>query len=439
MLTDIGILCLLLLMNGFFAMAELALVSARRGRLRQIAEETRSAGARRALELADNPSAFLSIVQIGVTLNSILTGAFSGEAFAEPLGTLLNAYEPLAPHGESLAFGVTVVGVSYFSLIIGELVPKRIGMSYAESIAVNVAGFMVFLSRLAAPIVWILRFSTDVALRLLRLDSPAATPVTEEEVKEMIAEGAQSGVFEPAEKDMIEGVMRLADRSVRTIMTPRIDVVWLSLEDGREENIRIIRDSGYSRFPVAKGDMEAVLGIVCAKDLLNAAMRGEQLDLQMAMRPALVVPDTTPVLRLLDQMKKAGQDIAIVVDEYGSVEGLVTLADVMEAVIGVLPDEGQDKGDEPVRRADGSWLVDGMTPIDEVETLLGVKAMQDGGEYHTLAGFVIDRLGHLPVAGDVLEWEGLRFEIVDMDARRVDKILIHSLPSRDEADDIEID
>jgi len=431
-LTDIGIIFLLLLMNGFFAMAELAVVSVRRGRLRQLAEEEHSAGARRALALAEDPSAFLSIVQIGVTLNSILTGAYSGATLAEPLGVLLNGIEGVAPYGETLAFGLTVVGVSYFSLIIGELVPKRIGLSYAETIAVRVSGFMNILARLAAPLVWVLRLSTDLMLKLLGLDNPTASAVTEEEIRDMIAEGTQTGVFKQAEKEMIEGVMRLADRSVRTIMTPRIDMVWLGIEDSIEENIRIMRESGYSRFPVGRGDLDEVLGIVYAKDLLNAAMRGEKLDIQATMRPALIVPDTTSVLRLLDQFRQASQHIAIMVDEYGSVEGLVSVTDVLEAIIGILPDIGQDKDDAPVHRADGSWLIDGMTPIDEVGTLLSVKNMRDGGEYHTLAGFIIDGLGRLPVSGDVLEWNGLRFEIVDMDGRRVDKVIIHPAAPEDE-------
>ncbi len=422
-------------MNGFFAMAELAIVSARRSRLRQIAEEEKSPGARRALKLGEDTTSFLSVVQIGVTLNSVLAGAFSGATLAEPLGERLNQIEGVAPHGETLAMGLTVVGVTYLSLVVGELVPKRIGLAYAEIIAVRVSWVMEFLARIVAPVVWVLRLSTDLFLKILRLHDSSPAAVTEEEVKDMISEGAKRGVFKLAEKDMIEGVMRLADRSVRTIMTPRIDMVWLGIEDDPEENARIIRESGHSRFPVAKGDMDEVLGIVCAKDMLNVALQGERKSLRSFMRPALIVPDTTSVLRLLDQFRHERQPMAVVVDEYGSVEGLVSVTDILEAIIGGLPDAGEESHSGPVRRADGSWLIDGMIPVDEAETLLGVKNMRNGGDYHTLAGFVIDKLGRIPRAGDHFLWEELRFEVVDMDGRRVDKILV--IPPK--SDDQEID
>lgn len=436
MLTDLGIVALLLLMNGFFAMAELAIVSARRPRLRQMAEEGKGEGAKKALELAEDPSSFLSVVQIGVTLNSILTGAFSGATLAEPFGAYLNTIPQLAPHGEAIALAVTVASVTYLSLIIGELVPKRIGLSYAEPIAVRLAGFMQGFAILVSPIVWILRFSTDLLLKLLRLDKQETTAVTEDEVKSMIAEGTESGVFMPAEKKMLEGVMRLTDRSVRTIMTPRIDVAWLGIEDKIEDSLKIIRESGNSRFPVARGDMEEVLGVVYAKDLLNAHLHGKALNLSSVMRQPLVVPDTTPVMRLLDQFKQSRQHLAIVIDEYGSVEGLVTLTDILEAIIGDVPEVGQSDDGKPVRRTDGSWLIDGMMPIDEVETLIHVKGMRDGEGYHTIAGFVIGKLGRIPKAGDFFHFADARFEVMDMDGRRVDKVLVNP-PANDDEDEID--
>jgi len=423
-LANIGIIVLLLLLNGFFAMAELAIVSARRARLRQLAESRRK-GARLALQLAEDPTSFLSIVQIGVTLNSILAGAFSGTTLADPLGTYLNTVSWIAPHGASVAMGTTVLGVTYLSLVIGELVPKRIGLSYAEIIAVRVARFMSFLAFVAAPVVWLLRVSTDLSLKLLRLDNPNATQVTEDEVKELIAEGTQTGVFKPVEKKMLEGVMRLADRTVRSIMTPRIDMMWLDENDPPEEQARRIHGSSYSRFPVARGDLEEVLGIVHAKDLLNSIFEGRPLEIPAVMRVPLRVPDTTPVLRLLDQFKQSGQHLAIVIDEYGSVEGLVTMTDILEAIIGDLPELGQEADYKPVRREDGSWLIDGMMPVDEVETLVGLKNMRDEEEFQTIAGFVIDKLGRIPAAGDHFHWNEARFEVVDMDGRRVDKVMIH--------------
>lgn len=425
MFTDLCIIFLLLMMNGFFAMAELAIVSARRARLRQIAEDTKSNGARLALEMAEDPGAFLSIVQIGVTLNSILTGAFSGATLAETLGTYLNEVVWIAPYGEAVAFLLTVTCVSYLSLVLGELVPKKLGLSYAEPIAVRVAGFMYFLSKLAAPIVWLLRVSTDLLIKLMRLDNPQTVSVTEDEVKDLIAEGTEKGIFKPAEKEMIEGVMRLADWTVRTIMTPRIDMVWLGVEDRTEQHMRELCESGYSRLPVARGDMEEVLGIVHSKDIMNAVLSGSPLDIQATMRPPLLVPDTTSVLRLLDMFRQSSQHLAIVIDEYGSVEGLVSATDILEAIIGALPDDEQDSDEKPVQREDGSWLIDGMTPIDEVETIIGMKNLRDSGDYHTIAGFMIDKLGHIPSAGDHFTWGEARFEVVDMDGRRVDKVLIN--------------
>lgn len=421
---EIGVVLLLILSNGFFAMAELAIVSVRRQRLKQMAEEG-SKGARYALRFAEDPSSFLSIVQVGMTLNSVLTGAFSGATLAARLAVYFDTIPAFAPYGHQIAFGVTVGAVTYFSLMVGELIPKRIGIAYAEPIAIRVSYAMRFCAWLAAPLVWFLKWSTDRVLRLMGLGRQETAAVTEEEVKGMISEGAESGVFKEAEKHMLEGVMRLADRTARTIMTPRIDMVWLDADDPSPQHQAAIRASGYSRFPVARGDLEEILGIVHAKDMLNACFDGHPLALNMVMRPALVVPDTTPVLRLLDQFRQSGQHIAIVVDEYGSVQGLVTITDILVAITGDLPERGQEAAGKPARREDGSWLIDGMTPIDEVEALLGLKNMVGEGDFHTLAGFMIERLGHIPVAGDHFRWEGARFEVVDMDGRRVDKVLVY--------------
>ena len=432
MLVNIGIIFLLLLLNGFFAMAELAIVSVRRAHLRQKADDDNHRGARLALALAEDPTSFLSIVQIGMTLNSVLAGAFSGATMAGPLAEKFHTIPWLAAISEPLALGVTVAGVTYLNLVIGELLPKRIGLSYAEPIALRVAHIMRFFAYLAAPVVWLLRGSTDILLKIMRLDNPPTIAVTEEEVKDLIAEGTETGVFKPAEKKLIEGVMRLADRTVRTIMTPRIDMVWLSENDPPEEHARLMHAHRYSRLPVARGDLEEMIGIVQAKDLLNAMFEGRPMDVREVMTAPFMVPDSTSVLRLLDQFKHSRQQIAIVNDEYGSVEGLVTLTDILEAITGELPELGQDSDAKPVKREDGSWLVDGMMPTDEVESLIGVKHMVESGDFHTIAGFVIDKLGRLPAAGDHFHWGGARFEVVDMDGRRVDKVLINP-PSDDEA------
>lgn len=420
---ELSIVFMLILLNGFFAMSELAIVSVRRVKLKQLADDG-DKGARLAMQMAEDPASFLSIVQIGMTLNSVLAGALSGATLADQLGVYLNQFKWIAPHGEMAALAITVAGVTYFNLVIGELLPKRIGLSYAEPIARRVAFAMGFFATVAAPVVWLLKLSTESMLRLLHLANPKIDGVTEEEIKDLIAEGTVSGVFQQAERNMLEGVMRMADRTVRTIMTPRLDMVWLNVDDKMNEHKNTIRNSGYSRFPVARGDLEEILGVVHAKDMLNTTFDGHLLVLKSVMRPALMVPDTTPVLRLLDQFKHSGQHVAIVVDEYGSVEGIVSTTDILQAITGDILEHG-DIEDRPFRREDGSWLIDGMTPIDEVENHIGLRNMRGDGNFHTLAGFIVEHLARLPSSGDYFTWEGARFEVVDMDGRRVDKVLIH--------------
>lgn len=421
------IVIVLILINAFYAMTEMAIVSARRLRLKQMAEEGHT-GAQLALNMAEDPASFLSIVQVVLTLNSVLAGAFSGASLAQHFTEDLNQISWIAPNGEAFAIALTVAVVSYLNLVVGELIPKRIGLSYAEPIAVRASHIMKFFSGIFAPVVWLLRHSTECVLHILRLANPRDTSVTQDEVKELIAEGAESGIFKPAEKEMLDGVMRLADRTVRSVMTPRVDMVWLSSEDSAKDNHELIRLSGYSRFPVAKGDLEEILGIVHAKDLLNAALGGQSPPLKSIMRPALTVPDTMTVLRLLDQFKHAKQHIAIVADEYGSVEGLVSATDLLMAITGDLPERGQELEGTAVRREDGSWLIDGWTPIDEVENKLGLKEMRGEGDFHTLAGFVVDKLRRLPNTGDHFTWDETHFEVVDMDGRRVDKVLVTPPP-----------
>ncbi len=417
-------------------MSELAIVSARRARLRQLAEDDH-AGAQLVLNMAENPSSFLSIVQVGMTLNSVLVGAYSGATVAGQFADYLNAMPMIAPHGESVALVLTVAAVTYLNIVLGELVPKRIGLAHAEAIAVRVAYAMGLFATIAAPVVWVLTRSTELILRLLHLHNPREQRVTEEEIKDMIAEGTESGALKPAEKDMLDGVMRLADRTVRSIMTPRMDVVWLNIDDAPREHKNIIRSSGYSRFPVARGDMEEILGIVYAKDLLNESFDGHSLSLKPVLRAPLIVPDSTPVLRLLDQFKRAGKHLAIIVDEYGSVEGLVSITDIIESITGGLPGRGHEATEQPVRREDGSWLIDGMMPIDEVEAMTDLKDMRGEGDFQTLAGFVVDKLGRIPAAGDHFMWEGARFEVVDMDSRRVDKVIV--TPPKEEGDALQAD
>lgn len=420
---EIGIVLVLVLLNGFFAMAELAIVSARRARMRQMAEDE-VPGAKLVLDINEEPSTFLSTVQIGVTLNSVFIGAFSGATLSDQLAAYLNEFAFIAPKGEPVALVVTVTAATYLSLVLGELVPKRIALAYAEPIAARVARAMKIFETIMSPAVWLLSRSTDAVLRLLCLHNPPEQIVTEEEVKDVIIEGMASGALKPEEKEMLEGVMRLADRTVRTIMTPRMEMVWLNIDELPRDQKAIIRESGFSRFPVAHADMAEILGIVHAKDLLNECFDGLSLSLCSVMRPPLIVPDTTTVIRLLEQFKNERKHIAVVVDEYGSVEGLVTITDIMESVTGEIPGRDDEAVAKPVQREDGSWLLDGMMPVDEVEDLTGLSDMRGMGDFQTLAGFMLERLGHIPKEGDVFHWEGAHFEVVDMDGRRVDKVLV---------------
>jgi putative hemolysin len=432
--TEIIIVILLILLNGLFAMSELAIVSARRVRIKQLAEDGHK-GAALALGMAEDPASFLSIVQVGMTLNSVLAGAFSGATLAGNFAPYFNSISWIAPDGEAVAIGCTVAVVTYFNLVIGELIPKRIGLSYAEPIAIRVSYIMRFFATIAAPVVWLLRHSTELSLKLLHLADPRDTSVTEDEVKNLIAEGAESGVFKPAEREMLEGVMRVADRTVRTIMTPRVDMMWLSTEDSSHDNHAVIRTSNYSRFPVVKGDLEEILGIVYAKDMLNAVLFGGQMPpLKSVMRPALTVPDTTTVLRLLEQFKQSKQHIAIVADEYGSVEGLVSATDILMAITGDLPERGRKSDAPSIQHTDGSWLIDGMAPLDEAESKIGLKDMRGEGDFHTLAGFIVEKLGRLPNTGDHFVWEETNFEVIAMDGRRVDKVRV-TPPAEENPDD----
>jgi putative hemolysin len=423
MLIEILIILFLVLLNGFFAMSELAVVSSRRVRLQQMADEGRSRGAKAALALVDDPANFLSAVQIGITLIGIFAGAFSGATFAGRIGEWLDGFPLIAPNGPAVAIALVVFGITYLSLVVGELVPKRLALSNAEAIAAFVARPMRVVAFVTYPMVWLLGRSTNAILRLLGQEGLREQSVTEEEVKNLIAEGTLSGVFEPEEKKMIDGVLRLADRTARSIMTPRPDVVWLDPSDEPARIVAEIRESGHSRLVVSRGDIDEVLGVVHAKDLLDRALQGLPFDLQATMRKPLIVHDGTPVLRLLEMFRETSLHIAVVVDEYGSVEGLVTVTDILSAIAGEFPDAG-DTDKSVVRRDDGSWLIDGMTPIDEVEALIRQKDMRGEADFHTLAGFVLTELGHLPKPAEHFIWRRHRFEVVDMDGRRIDKVLV---------------
>lgn len=425
---EIVVIFLLILLNGFFAMSELALVSARRARLQGMAED-KVAGARAALKLIEEPTRFLSTVQIGITLVGILAGAYSGATLSQPLAETL-AGTPL-PDGWAypVAVGIVVAAITYFSLVVGELVPKRIAMNNAERIAVLAARPMSVLARIGAPLVWLLRGSTDIVLKVLRVPPQAQSTVTEEEVKTMIAEGTESGVFETVERDMIEGVLRLADRSVRSVMTPRVDVVWIDLDDDMETIGREIRESGHSRFPVARRELDQIEGVVQTKDLLSNSLEMGTVDIEACIKQPLVVHDRTPVLKLLEIFRATSIHLAIVVDEYGSVEGIVTSTDILTAIAGDLPEGVEGEDQDAVQRPDGSWLLDAMLSVHEVERRLGISDMRSDGDYDTLAGFMLEQFDRIPTTGESFSWRDRQFEVVDMDGRRIDKVLV-SAPTR---------
>ncbi|MCL2474161.1 MAG: hemolysin family protein [Alphaproteobacteria bacterium] len=413
-------------------MAELVVVSSRKAKLRKMIEDNNKEAAR-ILEMKENPVKFLSTVQIGSTLNGILIGAYGGTTLSGDLAKYLDAVFWIAPNGEKIAFAFTVVAITYVTLVIGELVPKQIALTYPEAIAVCIAKIMRFLAVVVAPVVWLLSKSTRIVLRLLGLRSNPDNTITEEEVKYIITEGMVSGALKPQEKDMLEGVMRISDRTVRTIMTPRMDIVWLNLDASDAEIEGIIHSKGHSHFPVAKGDLEEVIGVVHAKDLLTERLSkkdsssGLKEAVSSVMQRPLIVPDTTTIIRLIEQFRSTMQHTAVVVDEYGSIEGLVSTMDVIEAITGELPDAGEAIELRPVKREDGSWLLDGMTPVDEVEMLFKIKNMKGEGDFETLAGFIMDRLKKVPAEGDSFIYSDIKFEVVDMDGRRVDKVMANQM------------
>lgn len=426
------IVLLLIIINGFFSMSEIAIVSSRKARLQQLMEEGHH-GAMVALGVANNPSQFLSTVQIGITLIGILSGAFGGALIADPLSTELARIEILAPYSRLLSVAIVAIITTYLSLVIGELVPKQLALSKAERIAANIAPFMVGFSRLLSPFVYLLSLSTGALLRLVRVTPFAEMPVTEEEIKIMLEEGTQIGVFEPSEQEMVERVFRLGDRTVSALMTPRPEVLWVDLEDSPEEIRQKIATSNHSCLPVAPGDLDNVLGLIYARDLLAQSLAGQPLDLRAVLHPALFVPESMPALEALERFKKHHSHIALVIDEYGSFQGLVTANDILEAIVGDLPAFDDDEGPEVIWREDGSWLLDGKLLVDELKELLEIDTLpqEDSRIYQTLGGFIMAYLERIPVEGDHFELGDHRFEVVDMDGRRVDKVLVTPLALAD--------
>ncbi|GAB4493431.1 MAG: hemolysin family protein [Anaerolineales bacterium] len=425
---EILIILFLILVNGAFALSEMAVVSSRKARLQQRVNEG-SLGSKTALYLAENPSKFLSTVQIGITLIGVLAGAFGGARIAKPLAAQFEQVPALAPYSLSLALGVVVASITFLSLVLGELVPKRLALHNPERAATVIAGPMMFVSRLFSPLVWLLGAVTDLTLRLLGVKPGLEPPVTEEELLVQLDQGTQAGIFGEAEQDMVEGVFRLHDRRVFSLMTPRSEIVWLNVNDSPEEIRKVIEESPFSQFPVCEDSLDKVLGIIKARDLLIESLRGETLRLQLNLQPVMYIPETAHASRALEIFKAGQSEMLMVVDEFGSVEGLLTISDILEEIVGDI----QDGEPQATQRQDGSWLLDGMLDVEDFKEIFNIRHLPDEEEYETLGGFIMNYLGSVPHESDMFEWNGLRFEVMDMDGNRVDKVMVTLKPVKNDA------
>jgi putative hemolysin len=418
---DLLVIALLLFVNGILAMSETALLSVRKARLQHRVNEG-DRRAQTALQLIEHPNRFLSTIQIGITLIDVLVGAIGGAAVATFLGRLVSKVPVLEPYSEAISLFIIVVVITYFSIVFGELVPKRIAIQNPERVASFVAGPMLVISKIVSPFVHVLGGSTDLILHLLRIKHTEAPLVTEEELLVQLDQGTQAGVFEESEQDMVEGVFSLSDQRVNALMTPRNEIIWLDVNDTAAEIRRKVKDCPFSRFPVGDDSLDNVVGVVKAKDLLLVDLKnGRQL--KEIARPPLYVPETAFGSRALEILKEAKREMVLVVDEFGVVQGLLTLADILEEIVGAFEGEPQ-----ATQRQDGSWLLDGMLPNDEFKEIFNLRRLPDEEEYETLGGFVMLHLGRIPQSADIFEWNGLRFEVMDMDGKRVDKILVTTIP-----------
>lgn len=428
------VILILILANGVFALAEIALVSARKHRLQQRADEGDHRAAV-ALKLANAPNEFLSTVQVGITLIGTMAGAFGGATVAEKLAVKLNTLPHIAPYGESVAITIVVVVITILTIILGELVPKRLALTNPEMFAAAMAPLMKTIAKVASPVVRFLSWSTDQILKLLPKPHANEKDSAEEEIMVLMEQGTEAGTFEETEQEMMEGVFELGDRRIVDLMKPRRKIVWLDI-DGDPEVVRdTILSSSYSRFPVARGDLDHMVGYVHVKDLLAQCISGQPVDLQTCVRQFIGMPEMMTALKALETFKSAGTHIAVVVNEYGGSEGLITLYDIVESIVGDLP-TGSEK-DEPMaqKREDGSWLVDGAMPVFEFKELTGISDLPGDDEYaySTIGGLILMQLGRIPSPTDYFESGGWRYEVIDMDHNRIDKVLVSRLPGYSEA------
>ena len=412
-------------------MSEIAVVAARKVRLQQRADEG-DERAKSALALAHDPNKFLSTVQVGITLVGVLAGAYGGARLAEPLAVPIATIPQLAPYANAIALGIVVTVITVLSLIVGELVPKRIALNSPEAIASWVARPMMLLSRIGGPAVAALTSSTNFVLRVFGIQGQAEPNLTEDEIKALISQGAETGAVGAAEETIVQRVFQLGDLRVAAIMTPRPDIEWIDVDASEEELREFLASHSHTQFVVCHGGLDDVLGIVRSADLLPLAFQGVRIELRALTKEALFVPDSMPAVQLLESFRSSHKHVALVMDEYGAVEGLVTVTDLLTAIVGELPEHPSEAQSAFVARADGSWLVDGSVGMEEVSAKFALEPLpeEEAGAYHTIGGFVMARLGRVPKAADHFEWSGMRFEVVDMDGRRIDKVLVSRIQEK---------
>ena len=421
--TEVIVIGALIVLNGILAMSEAALVASRKTKLQQFANEGDTAS-KTALKLTADPNIFLSTIQIGITLIGVLSGAVGGATISEQLALEFNKIPAVQTYSEALALGIVVMVITVLSLWLGELVPKRMALHNPEQIARIVAGPMTFISKVFSPLVRILSRSTDFVLNLFGVKASNEPPITEEEFQVLLDQGTQAGVFEESEQDMVEGVFSLGDQRVYSLMTPRTEIVWLDIDETIEEIRAKIAENDYSRFPVRQDTLDVILGIVKARDLLVPSLKGETIRLKDLLKPAYFIPETMLASKALEIFKESHTDILLVIDEFGGLQGLLTINDIVEEIVGEMS-LGEPQA---TQRQDGSWLLDGMLEVDEFKDIFNLNALPHEDEYETLSGFVMMSLGRVPKTADNFEWKGYRFEVIDMDGRRVDKVLVTTLP-----------
>ncbi len=422
------IILTLIVVNGLLAMSEMAIVTSRRVRLQQMAQDG-NRGAEAALDLAETPNRFLSTLQIGITLVGIFAGAIGGATIARAVADLLSQADALEPYAGLISLVIVVGTITFLTVLLGELVPKRIALLKTESIAAAVARPMRALSVVAWPVVRLLSLVTDGILTLLGIDTEVKTSLTEEEIRMLVDQGARAGIIEEVERDMVESVFLLGDRTLEAIMTPRPEIVWLDVNAPQEQIRLTVQGSSNSRFPVCDGHLDKTLGLVRAKDLLANCLAGERLSLSEVMQDPLFVPESAQALQVLERFRETGVHLAMLVDEYGGIEGLVTSFDILEAIVGDIPTLAEIDQPPMIQRKDGSWLVDGLTSVDDFKRALEIRSLPGEGTFQTVGGFVVFMLGSLPAAGSHFGYGGMRFEVADMDGRRVDKVMVEKGPT----------